>query len=153
MSNLSITTGVVDSDHKGTTGRGTIFWMEILFGEERHYYEWGLLEELNGSFKPDEITKPFKVWAREQQKIQDDSERKTKEDALSKRKSEVSLPGSVIQVINQIVGDNPDIVNQFKSGNVKALNSLVGKVIAITKKNGIACDAFSISTYVTGQLS
>lgn len=65
----SILTGVVDNDPKGENGRGTIFYMEITESKRigcdsyktkqiaRH--EWGLLEQIAGKFKPEEIKAPF----------------------------------------------------------------------------------------------
>jgi hypothetical protein len=48
----SVSTGILDNDPKGKTGVGTVHWMEVVIR-----YEWGLLEELDGTFNPDEVKK------------------------------------------------------------------------------------------------
>ena len=52
----TISSGIVDNDDKGKTGRGTVHWLTVSDGPnvlERH--EWGLLEELAGKFNKQAI--------------------------------------------------------------------------------------------------
>ena len=45
-----IFSGIVDNDHKGETGRGTIHWVEVTENGQTTRYEYGLLEVLSGKF-------------------------------------------------------------------------------------------------------
>lgn len=152
MSNLSITRGIVNNDHKGITGVGTIYWMEIIIGDERHYHEWGLLEEIRGTFSPEKITAPYKEEARRIQREQNETESRQKQEHMAKRKAESTVTPEIKALITEVCSGETKMVEDFKSGNAKSLNALVGRVIGKAKSKGLAPDAFSISIHITDHL-
>lgn len=152
--NLVIAHGVVDNDPKGTTGVGTIFWLEIrVDAEVKERHEYGLLEQLDGRFNVAAITKPYIVArdiALEEQAAKEAEEKRAEKEA---RAASVKIDDTLQQLIDEVIAGDPKAVEQFKAGKEKALNALVGKVIGELKKQGQEANAFAITTTMKKKLA
>lgn len=137
--------GVVDCDAKGTTSRGTVFYLEVTVDGVTTRYEWGLLEELNGGFKPDEVLKPYREAVKKHAEQQAEEDAAAKKAKLAERESEIKVDQQLIDFVDQVISQEQKAVEEVRSGKEKALNSLVGKVIGQVKKAGGSPDAFAIS--------
>lgn len=133
----NLRTGVLDNDHEGKTGRGTIFYLEITRGLEiieRH--EYGLLEVVDGRFDRNAITEKY----READKAAE-AEIRAKADAkaIAEKQSRMdSLPNDpkLLALVKEAVEANPGIIKQIHAGRDKASNTLVGWVMNKVKDEG-----------------
>lgn len=123
--------GVVDNDHKGESGVGTIFCLKI-FNEDvlEAKHEYGLLDLINNKFDPIEVKKPY-------QKLNELEEREIKAKAVSlpPLKKIITNPDG-LAIIESIVSTNTKAIVEIKAGKEKALNNLVGKILAAAKQAG-----------------
>ncbi len=58
---LHIVHGVLDNDPKGTTGKGTIFYVDVTVNGVTERIEWGLLDQVQKKFNLDEALKPYRL--------------------------------------------------------------------------------------------
>lgn len=141
---ISITTGIIDIDAKGQNGRGTVYSMTVDAGDGKPVtYEYGLLEILNGSFNREAILAPLKKKADEIRAARESDEKTKKASALQDRVAAVGDDPTLIAIIKEILPAHGKAVAQFKVGNEKAINAIVG---AIMKKHGQKYDALVIIT-------
>ena len=146
--------GVLDSDPKGKSGRGTQFYLHITDNEGAdQYYTWYLLDEIEGKFDPSAPSAPFVERAAEEQAILDKKEAEEKRKRMQDRINGIDTDKRLEIIITEVVKDNEKAVNEYRSGKEKALNSLVGQVIGKSKKEGGNCDAFVISTMLKKALT
>lgn len=157
---ISIKTGIADYDMYGTTGTtgiGTIHYAEILIKHpddenENIYFTWGLIEEIN-SRKGSKLLKPYlDRLKREMMDLEliDQLTLKLEKDKKSDEKKE-KLTNSlcseeVISLIEEMILNNAVIINQYRGGNEKAINSLIGQVIKISKSKNYEFDPVSITS-------
>lgn len=154
--NLSILHGIVDNDPKGSSGRGTIHYMKIsVDGALKEYVEWGLLEELNGTFDPESMTKKYTDAYKAFLDEQANREREEKKAALETRTASIKIDDALNKIMDDVIASETKAVAEYKAGKEKALNSLVGKVIGQIRKNklSVEADAFGITTTLKQKLS
>lgn len=149
-----ISHGIVDNDNDGKTGVGTIFWMKVTVGDKTTHYEYSLLDWLSGKFDKEGIIKPAREEAARLAKEQLDKDIAEKKAALSDRQAAVSISPALDTIVTSVIANNSKVVEQYKSGKEKALNSLVGMVIAEAKKQSLSVDggAFAITTLLKQKL-
>lgn len=74
---------------------------------------------------------------------------KLKEKELKEKKqSSINLSQTTIQLLNQCIQDNQQLFNEYKNGNKKVINSLVGKFLGICKKQNLNVDPSYIVYYI-----
>lgn len=155
---ISIKTGIVDYDMYGTTGIGTIHYAEILIKlteleeDKIIYFTWGLIEEIN-SKKGSKLLKPYLDRLKNEMmnlELIDQLTLKLEKDEkneLKKEKLTNSLCSKdVILLIEEMIITNTDIINQYHAGNEKSINSLIGKVIKLSKSKNYEFDPVSITS-------
>lgn len=81
MSFVSVLTGIVDNDHKGETGIGTIHFVEVTMNGETTRKTWGLLDALQGRFNLNNYLAPYR-----------ETNKQAAEEARLKEQKEKSLP-------------------------------------------------------------
>ena len=133
----SLCTGILDNDHEGKTGRGTIFYLEITRGLEiieRH--EYGLLEVVEGRFDRNAITEKYRM-ANKAAEVE--TRAKTDAKAVAEKQSRMdSLADDpkLLALVKEAVEANPKVVEQIQAGKEKAGNTLVGWVMTASKAEG-----------------
>jgi len=142
---IDITSGTLDNDPKGESGRGTKFWMEIKVDGEVKRYEYFLKDLLDGTFNKAEILNPFVKLLNEKQKEINEKLEKDKKETLSKRADSVKVPNELGEIIRDVLNSSTKIIEQYKNGNDKVLNSLVGMVLSRAKKMNFDIDAFVVN--------
>lgn len=142
---FSYTTGVVDNDADGTTGVGTIFYVDITIDDVTKRHTWGLLDQLQGKFNYRDLIRPY-VETENKKKVEADAKvaEQKKIEAEHRKKSIVEDP-AIVAIIKDVLASEVKSVEQFKAGKEKALNALVGKVIGKGKSIGVTVDAFNIT--------
>lgn len=150
----SITTGVLDNDPKGLTGRGTLFYMTVSLGDKTfEYHEWGLLNELAGKFSPASISKTYRDLNRKADLEDSEREAKQKQKAQEDRAAAVKDDPALLALIEQVITVETKAISQYREGKEKALNAVVGKIIGLCKQQSIEADAFKITTLLKKQVS
>lgn len=150
----SITTGVLDNDPKGLTGRGTVFWMVIeRAGKLIEAHEWGLLDQIAGLFKPNEITKKYKELNLELDRKEAEKEAAWKALEATRRALQVKEDPQLLALIDETISSETKAITEYLSGKEKALNAVVGKIIGLCKKQSVQADAFKITTLLKKRLN
>lgn len=149
--------GILDNDPKGKSGRGTVFWMEVIVDDQIKRYEWGLLEELRGEFSPEAAMKPARDEAARQATAAAEFKAAEKQAAQEERVAAIKSSPVLDEIIEFVVTSEPKSVAEFKSGKDKALNALVGKVIGQIKAKKLTAentaDAFAINQLLRQKLA
>jgi Asp-tRNA(Asn)/Glu-tRNA(Gln) amidotransferase B subunit len=149
----SITTGILDNDPKGLTGRGTLFYMTVSLGDKTvEYHEWGLLNELAGKFSPALISKTYRDLNRKADLEDSEREAKQKQKAQEDRAAAVKDDPALLTLIDEATSSETKAIAEYLSGKEKALNAVVGKIIGLCKKQSIQADAFKITTLLKKRL-
>lgn len=68
-----------------------------------------------------------------------------KENKLKEREQAATISETSLQILKETMLEHSSLVSQFKQGNEKALNSLVGKTLGNLKKQNIKEDPFNIN--------
>ena len=152
-------TGILDIDPKGTTGRGTQFWLEINVIEdnktstERH--EYFLLDILEKKFDIDSIKRPYLERQRIYDQELDKQAKNAKLAAETERKESIKSNPELDTILDSAILANEKSVNEFRSGKEKALNAIVGFVMKEIKSKNIHIvdPAFTVSTLLKQRLS
>lgn len=150
----SFVTGVLDGDPKGTTGIGTIFFVDVTLDEVTTRHTWGLIEEIQGKFNFDSVVH----LVRERLKAASDkvkaAEVHTKKVLSEQREAGVVVNDTLANLVKAVLAENEPVVAEFKSGKDKALHSLVGRVIKQIKVQQLTVDfdAFTINRAIQQQL-
>ena len=127
---------------------GTQFYLKTSIDGIDYYREWSVLDEINKTdlykevcnIKSNYLIAKDKLEKELALKNQVDKENKLKEREQSATISEISL-----QILKETMLEHSSLVSQFKEGNEKALNSLVGKTLGNLKKQNIKEDPFDIN--------
>ena len=153
--NLAITYGILDNDPRGESGRGTIHYVKVsVDGIWKEYVMWGLLEELNGTFNPESVTKKYTDLRDAELAAAAAREKQEKEEAKAARLEAVQVDDVLDKLIDEVIASEEKAVAEFKAGKDKALNALVGKVIGQIRKNqlSVQTDAFGITATLKKKL-
>lgn len=148
----TVISGILDGDHKGT-GQSTMFWLEVRdMSKVIKRFEYSLMDELTGKFNKRAEIKPYMDQVAELKRMEEQKKEQEKQDALTKRLNEVSISPELDTIVSNVLETSPAIVEQFRMGKDKALNSLVGLVIVKLKQKNITSDAFSIKAALQQKL-
>lgn len=143
---------IIDNDPKGSNGRGTVFGMTITVKigetEEVHEFEYSMLDCARKIFNPEAVRKPFIDRQRAYEKALEDEDRVRKQAAKETRAANVTIDSRLEGIIKDVVEAEAKAMLEYQNGNAKALNAVVGKVMAAAKSKSMAVDAFSIMTYL-----
>lgn len=153
--------GVVDVDAKGETGRGTIFYLEVREASceplrviERH--EYGLLEELSGAFKPEEVTAKYRALNKLDELSQTsraDAQREEQRAARAALAMAKSLDPQLEQHIEHMLTHETKVVAEYQAGKERALNVLVGQTLGVAKRRGLQANAQQITAVLKERLA
>lgn len=142
----TFSSGVLNNDTLGTTGVGTIHWLNVHLKDEliaRHTY--GLLSVLNETFNLDTILQEYrnenKILLQESE-IRESEKRKAH---LIERKAKVIEDPVLMKIITEVASSQQKIISEFNSGKEKALNAVIGMIIKRCKENNIMPDVFNIT--------
>lgn len=156
---LDVNHRVIDVDAKGTSGRGTLFRMEITVYEngQRHYeeHDYSLLDLIEKKVDLQAITAPFHERKRAYDRAQDEADKAEKKAAADERKQSVKADPALDEILTAAIAANPKPVEEFRSGKEKALNAVVGFVMKEIKAKGIqvADAAFTVNTLLKQKLA
>lgn len=145
----SVNIGILDIDARGTTGIGTVYYMDVTLDGVTTRHQWGLLEQLSGAVKPS-------LWSQAaldkiQQAIDDRStaEKQEKLDSMKKREDNVVVDDVLKRLVSAVCSDPlaHKAIAEYRAGKEKALNSLVGLVIKQIRAEqlSVTFDAFTIN--------
>ena len=141
--------GILDNDHKGESGRGTLFYLDVTVGGKTTHYEYRLLDWLEGKFDRETVLRPAREENARLIKEQDAKDKIAKKEEFEQRHAKVLISPALDTIIDTVIIRNSKAVSEYQSGKDKALNSLVGMVIKETKNR---FDAFSITTALKNKL-
>lgn len=135
-------TRVVDIDPKGTNrscgGLGTVFETRVVDGKDvLAYFGW----QTNQEHEKNQFLEPYRKLRIDQQKKIDAEEQEARKQALETRMSKLSENNDdpvLLGIVDSVLDKETTIVQQYKSGNEKAINSLVGKVMSQGKFDPVA---------------
>lgn len=135
--------GDKDNCHKGTE-----FYLEAKIDSTDYYREWSVFDEINNTEIYKEICNIKQKYLIAKSNLEKELLLKgqaDKENKLQERKQAVSISETSLQILKQTMQEHSALIDQFKQGNEKAINSLVGKVLGNLKKTNIKEDPFNIS--------
>lgn len=128
-----ILTQIVDHDAKGEIGSGTQYRLTIennnLLVEQ---YDYSIMDIITGVFNPDVVKNKY-IKLNDEIAVNRDKElleaiKKAKADALA-NKMKSSTPAGLTTAIDDVIASNAPIVEQYRNGNDKVLNALVGQTM------------------------
>lgn len=148
---------VIDNDHNGKTGRGSLFGLDVMVNGVTTTHKWFLLDSIEGKINIKKLTdEASKLIAAEQQE-REAATQQQKQSELKAREAKVVVSDALSTVVAQVIGDvsYTKSIKEFKGGKEKALNSLVGGVIKLIREQqlNIAADAFAINIALKQALS
>ncbi len=115
-------------------------------------WEWFEYEEFDGSFDKRALMEPYLAHNREQEAIEKAADTEAKKTAKAEREASVERDPALVAIIDEVIAQNPKVIQEFKSGKDKALNALVGQIIGATKKQQLTADAFTINKLLREQV-
>ena len=140
-------TWIIDNDPKGETGRGTLFGCRFKIDGIKHLKSYHLLDQIENNLVWQEIKTLAKLAEESNQRIQQqrNSEFEINRQANKKAQEDskianIKITKEIRDAINIILEEHKQLVEQYKTGSEKALNSLVGKILAQCKKTNIAAN-------------
>lgn len=144
----SLIYGILDNDPKGFTGCGTIYYAKGLLAHKEVSIQWSLLDEVHNTsayqawcdFKTTYVNKCQSILKEEKARLKAEKEQK-----LNDRLENVSVSDRTLVIIKSTIQQEVELVNQYKQGKDKALNSLIGKIIKQVKSEGISEEVFNIT--------
>lgn len=125
--------------------------IKFLISNKELFYTYTLNDELENT---DHYQKIFDLKQKAFKEFQDlENERlvniKIKQEELKhKKQSSINLSETTIQLLNQCIQYNQQLFNEYKNGNKKVINSLVGKFLGICKKQNLNVDPSHIVYYI-----
>ena len=139
---ITFETRVIDIDAKGNNrscgGLGTVFETRVVDGKDvLAYFGW----QTNQEHEKNQFLEPYRKLRIDQQKKFDDAEQEARKQALEARMSKLSENNDdpvLFGIVDSVLDKETTIVQQYKSGNEKAINSLVGKVMSQGKFDPVA---------------
>lgn len=151
---MNVSSGVLDNDPKGHSGRGTKFWTIVKVGDAVHRYEYFLMDLLDGTFDLDAILEPLRTQDAKERQEKESRIAAEKKQHLESRQAAVSISPALDKIITDVIANNQKIVAEVRGGREKAINSLVGLVISEIKKQKLSDigDAFAIMTALKQKL-
>lgn len=144
-------TGILDNDHKGTTGRGTQHYMKISLDGVETTHTWFLMDVLEGKVKPNDFSKEYHDWVSSKQKEQQALEAQQKAQAKADREKSITVSDSLLSAVEAAIENpaNSKALGEFQAGKERAINSVVGFVIKQIKERGeTPPDALAILTAI-----
>ena len=145
-------TWIIDNDPKGETGRGTLFGCRFKIDGIEHLKSYHLLDQIENNLVWQEIKTLAKLAEESNQRIQQqrNSEFEINRQANKKAQEDskianIKITKEIRDAINIVLEEYKQLVEQYKTGSEKALNSLVGKILAQCKKTNIAANPFDVS--------
>jgi len=150
-------TGVLDNDAKGTTGVGTIFFVDVTLDGIKTRHTWGLVEQIQGKFDLDAVVAPVRERLKAAASAQKAAEEQAKKEKMEQREASVVVDDVLASLVKTVLNDSGSAkaISEYKSGKEKALNALVGSVIKQirTQKLNVSFDAFTINRALQAQLA
>lgn len=170
-----ITTGILDSDGKGKSGRGTIYWTEVrdkslpwdqwenrdihntIQTTEQGFvlvsanpplverFEYGLLDILEKKFDLKAAIAQYEAENTVLEHQAQAAEAAEKKAKREEREASVKSDPVMDAILDTVIAQGTKAVTEYKAGKEKALNALVGMVIGQLKKQGLDADAFTIN--------
>lgn len=127
----SIITKITDNDPKGLLG-GTQYQLTISKGDEvveSHIYS--IMDVIIADFNPSAIIQKYvdmnKEIADQRDNARDSAVTKMKQQQLADKMSKVNV--ELHAVIDAVIASNGALVDQYKNGNDKVLNAMVGQTM------------------------
>lgn len=150
----SITSGILDGDAKGLSGRGTKFWLEIELSGMLNRYEYHLLDVLEKIFDPEPLIQKALAEIKAERDRADAAEKAQKKIELEARKESVVADPALLKILDEAIAQNSKAIAEFKAGKEKALNSVVGAVIKKVREQNmnVVDGAFGITTLLKERL-
>ena len=143
---------IIDNDPKGETGRGTLFGCRFKIDGIEHLKSYHLLDQIENNLVWQEIKTLASLAHESNQRIQQqrNSEFEINRQANKKAQEDskianIKITKEIRDAINIVLEEYKQLVEQYKAGSEKALNSLVGKILAQCKKTNIAANPFDVS--------
>lgn len=126
-----IHTKVIDNDPKGLLG-GTQYNLSIdLNNNAIESHDYSIMDIVIGKFNPDLIKNKYiklnKELADRRDKDLIESIKKAKDESLSNKMSNINH--QLIAAIDDVIASNGALVDQYRNGNTKVLNALVGQTM------------------------
>jgi hypothetical protein len=151
----SLIYGVLDNDPKGLTGCGTIYYAKGLLAHKEVDIQWSLLDGIDktpayqawDSFKTAYVNKCHSILKEEKARLKAEKEQK-----LNDRLDNVSVSDKTLAIIKATIQHEVELVNQYKQGKDKALNSLIGRIIKQVKSENISEEVFNITQVLKQEL-
>lgn len=145
-------TWIIDNDPKGKTSRGTLFGCCFKIDGIEHLKSYHLLDQIENNLVWQEIKTLASLAHESNQRIQQqrNSEFEINRQANKKAQEDskianIKITKDIRDAINTVLEEYKQLVEQYKAGSEKALNSLVGKILAQCKKINITANPFDIS--------
>lgn len=150
----SITSGILDGDAKGLSGRGTKFWLEIELNGTLNRYEYHLLDVIEKIFDPEPLIQTALAEIKAERDRVDAAEKAQKKIELEARKESVVADPALLKILDEAIAQNSKAIAEFKAGKEKALNSVVGAVIKKVREQNmnVVDGAFGITTLLKERL-
>ena len=130
-----ITSRVIDNDVNGTTGIGTIYEITVSNKDATHTVTYGLLDIINCKFD-------LAAYIKEHHQVEVDV---PKERVIRSAKS---VHAEIDAFVVSLLLTNATVVAQYKNGNVKSINSLIGQVM----KKYPNVDALGVRNYIVDKM-
>ena len=145
-------TWIIDNDPKGETGRGTLFGCRFKIDGIEYLKSYHYLDQIENNLVWQEIKTLASLAHESNQRIQQqrNSEFEINRQANKKAQEDskianIKITKDIRDAINIVLEEYKQLVEQYKTGSEKALNSLVGKILAQCKKTNIAANPFDVS--------
>lgn len=143
---------IIDNDPKGETGRGTLFGCRFKIDGIEHLKSYHLLDQIENNLVWQEIKTLASLAHESNQRIQQqrNSEFEINRQANKKAQEDskianIKITKEIRDAINIVLEEYKQLVEQYKAGSEKALNSLAGKILTQCKKTNIAANPFDVS--------
>lgn len=155
----TINTRILDNDHKGESGRGTKYQLEISVksGADQYHetHDYFLKDLIEGSINLDQIKRPFKEQQRQFDDQQAQQSKQIKDNEAQERKDSVKSTPELDQLLDEAISANSRACLEYKDGKEKSINVIIGYVMKEIKKRNIKVNdaAFVVSTLLAEKLS
>lgn len=127
----TVMTQIIDNDPKGEFG-GTQYKITISKGKEIiEFHNYSIMDLVIGSFNPDVIKNKYiklnnELLLRRDKELAD-SIKLAKAESLSSKMNVVD--NQLMAAIRSVIASNDSLVTQYRNGNEKVLNALVGQTM------------------------